>query len=392
MVDVRDRFSRQLEQSGKLDRELEALPDADAVEERRRKGVGLTRPEFAVLLAYSKLTLYWSLVESDLPDDDDLAVELARYFPGRLADQFGDALRRHRLRREIIATQVTNAIMNRAGATFAFRMQEDTGAPEPDIARAYIAARELFAMPSFWDRVDELGYAVAPRVQIEMLLRARKLLERGTRWILRNRGRPLGITATIREFAEGVTTLAGALPGTLAGDDFDVWNARVAELTAADVPRKIAEREASFRPLLYGLDIIDVARDRGQPVLDVAALHFAVAARLRLDWIRERIADLPRDDRWSAMARAALRDDLYTLQRDLTADVLASGAGRGTAHQRIDAWVETRRAAVERALGMIDDIRSAGAYDLTTLPVAVRQVRAIIDMAARTSEERVEAS
>ena len=378
MLDVHDRFIRHLEHVARLDRELEALPDAEAVEARRAAGLGLTRPELAVLLAYSKITVYDALLDSELPEDPHLSRDLALYLPSPLPERFGEAMERHRLRREIIATFVTNSMVDRAGTTFAFRMQEETGASAADIARAYAVAREVFAMPPFWREVDGLGHDIAASTQLEMLLGARKLIERATRWLLRNRRRPLDIAATIADFADGARELGEALPGILVDADRDAWDTRVATLETAGIPRPLAAQAASFDAMLAVLDVVEVAAAAGQSVEAVAALHFRLGARLRLHWLRDQIAVLPRDDRWRAMARAALRDDLMTLHRELTDDVLHESPGPGSVDERLGAWMDANRATLDRSLGILDDIRAGGAYDLTTLPVALREIRALI--------------
>ena len=236
MLDVHDRFIRSMEQAGRLDRALEALPDAEVVAERRAAHIGLTQPELAVVLAYGKIVLYAALLDSDLPEDEYLSRDLARYFPAPLPERFSEQMRRHRLRREIIATHVTNSMVDRAGSTFAFRMQQDTGASPSDIARAYAIAREVFDMRAFWADIDALDDVIAAETQISMLLDARRLVERATRWLLRNHHRPLDIAATVEHFAEGARALSRALPEIVDDAERQAWEARIEELVAADVP------------------------------------------------------------------------------------------------------------------------------------------------------------
>jgi glutamate dehydrogenase len=378
MLDVHDRFIRSLEQAGKLDRALEALPDAEAVGERATAHVGLTQPELAVLLAYSKITLYAALLDSDLPEDPYLSRDLARYFPPPLPDRFPEQMERHHLRREIIATHVTNSMVDRAGTTFGFRMQEDTGAPASDIARAYAVAREVFDMPPFWDDVDALDNRVDAETQLGMLLEARKLVERATRWLLHNRRRPLDIAREVERFAAGARALSDALPDILVDSDREEWDATVPSLVSAGVPSVLAERVASLGALFAALDVVEVAADTGRPVGHVGALHFLLAGRLHLHWLRDRIAELPRANRWEAMARAALRDDLFSLHAELTANVLREGPADADAGVQLDAWMAANAPPVARCLGILGDIRTAGTYDLTTLPVALREVRNLI--------------
>jgi glutamate dehydrogenase len=381
MVDVHDRMMRSLEQLRRLDRDLEALPDGEAIAER---GGGLTQPELAVLLAYSKITLYAALLDSDLPEDETLTAELADYFPAPLPERFADRLPQHRLRREIVATRITNGIVDRAGITFVFRLQEDTGAAPADIARACAVARDVFDMRGFWADVEALDLKVAASTQIAMLLEARRLVERATRWLLRSRPRPLDIGAEIERFADGAAAVAEALPGVLVASEREEFDARVRAAGEEGVPAELARRVASLGDLFAALDIVGVASATERSIGEVAALHFLIGGRLHLHWLRDRIATLPRENRWQAMARAALRDDLFSLHAELTADVLR-GTGAEVAvdaEARLDRWIDANRRLVERCLGILGDIRTGGTYDLTTLPVALRELRNLIGAAA----------
>ncbi|MDA0160554.1 NAD-glutamate dehydrogenase [Solirubrobacter ginsenosidimutans] len=373
MLDVHDRAMRDLEAQGRLDRALEALPDAETVAERRTAGLGLTQPELAVVLAYAKITLYAALLESDLPEDTALDDELDLYFPAPLPERFGDVMRRHRLRREIVATRVTNDLIDRAGTTFVFRLREDTGASPADIARASIVAREVFGVRSLWEEIEALDGVVAADVQGEMLLSSRRSVERATRWLLRTRPLPLDISALSLRYAEGAQTVAGALPGILVESEQEAWRERVGKLTEAGVPEAVAGRVAAQGALFSALDIVEVAGATERPVDEVAALHFLLGGNLNLHWLRDRIALLPRANRWQAMARAALRDDLFSLHAELTTDVLRYGG--------IDAWLAANRQAADRAAEILGEIRSGGTFDLTTLPVALREVRNLIGRA-----------
>jgi glutamate dehydrogenase len=378
MLHVHDRFMRSLEQTGRLDRALELLPDAEAIAERAAARQGLTQPELAVLLAYSKVTLYSEALESDLPEDNHLSQDLARYFPGALPERFAAQLEHHRLRREIIATRVANSLVDRAGVTFAFRLREETGAPAADIARAYAAAREVYGMRSYWEEIEALDNHVSTDVQTAMLLDARKLVERATRWLLRNRRQPLDIAGTLARYAPGARTVAAALPDVLVDADRAAWSTRVEALTGAGVPDEFARRVASLDALFSALDVVEAAQTTGRALEQVVALHFLVGGRLRLHWLRDRVAALPRDNRWQAMARSALRDDLFALHGELTADILTAGPPHAEASDRLDVWTAANPSAVERCLAILSDIDATGTFDLTTLPVALREVRTLI--------------
>ncbi|MEA2332416.1 MAG: glutamate dehydrogenase [Thermoleophilaceae bacterium] len=382
MADVHTRFLESLEHSDKLDRELEELPSSEELADRSRDERGLSRPELAVTLAYSKIDLYAELLDSDVPEDPHLSAELDRYFPAPLPQRFADEMRGHRLKREIIAAQVINNMQHGGGITFAFRLHEETGAPASEIARAYAAARDIFGMRAQWAEIEALDDQADADVQIEMLLAGRRLVERGSRWLLGHRTRPLDIGATVHFFAAGAEALGRSLPRLLGPSDVEPLTVRADELEQAGVPPTLALRVASLATMFSTFDIVEVADETGLDVEQVAAVHFRLGERLELHWLRDRIVALPRDDRWRALARAALRDDVYSLHRSLTAEVLRDGAPDGAVGERVDAWVE-RNPASERCLQTLAEIRLGHVFDTTTLPVAVREVRNLIQAAGR---------
>jgi len=379
MLDVHQRLIRMLEQEAGLDRGLEFLPDDEAIAERKRDHRGLTRPELATLLAYAKIHLYAELLDSPVPEDDYLSAELAAYFPAPLPERFGELMERHRLRREIIATKVVNNILHGGGTTFSFRLHEETGARYSDIARAYTVAREVFRMRPQWAEIEALDNEVDSETQTLMLLGGRRLIERGTRWLLRNRGRPLAIAPTVERYAARASELYESLPRLLAPADRETLVERAATLREKNVPLELASKVASLREMVAAFDVTDVADEFSLRFQDVAGVHFRLGADLQLHWLRDQILGLPRDDRWSALARSALRDDLYALHRTLTADVLREGA-TGDAEMQVQAWMADNPAA-ERCLETLADIRVGRTYDMTTLPVAVREVRNLIQQA-----------
>ncbi len=374
MLEVHQRFIRALESAARLDRELEALPDEEELADRARAHRGLTRPELAVLLAFSKVFLYTALLDSDVPEDPYLSAELPRYFPPQLPEEFREVMGAHRLGREIVATQVVNNMLHGGGMTFAFRLHEETGAPGSEIARAYAVAREVFEMRPQWNDIEALDNEVDPDVQLGMLLEGRRLIERGSRWLLRNRRAPMDITSTVEHFSPGAQVLYGSVAKLLDPADVEPMAQRVDELRTAGVPDELATRVASLPTMYATFDVVEVGEESGLHVEAVAAVHFRLGRRLHIHWLRDRIVALGREDRWKAMARAALRDDLYSIHRGLTAQVLQDGPRLESPGERVDGWIDSHPGA-ERCLQTLADIRSGRTFDLTTLSVGVRAVR-----------------
>jgi glutamate dehydrogenase len=378
MVDVHARYLRSLEQAGKLDPELEFLPDDETLTERKAAGQGLTAPEFAILLSYTKVTLYEELLASDLPDDPHLAGELERYFPIALRQRFRTRLARHPLRREIVAAQATNGLVNRAGTTFVLRLSEETGATGPDITRAFTVARDVFDLPSLWEEIEALDGRVAAQTQLAMLLKARILLERSTRWLLRNRSRPLDIAAATSHFRPGAAALAEAAGDILCAADRDAARRTGVELVGAGVPPTLADRVGHLESLLPALDLVEVAAATGLSFEEVTAVYIAMDDRLELHSLRECIAALPREERWDALARRALWEDLQSEHRALTADVLQASEN-GPVAERLGTWMSHNAPAVDRCMQVLADMKAGDASDLATLSVAVREIRNLID-------------
>jgi glutamate dehydrogenase len=375
LLEEQVRLVRSLERAGRLDRELEFLPSDEALAERRAAGAGLTRPELAVLLAYAKIALKEALVASDVPEDPYLADDLERYLPARLREPYREQVAAHPLRREIIATYITNSMVNRAGSTFAHQIEEATGAQAPDVARAYTVAREVFDIRRLWKDLATLDDVVSARVQTALMWEARKLIERSTLWFLRNRRQPLEIAATVAAFAPGVAALAQALPKLLAPADSKALDRMAEGFVAEGVPADLANRVASLDALFSGLNVIEVASSCGETVEVVAAVYFALGARLDLHWLRDQIASLPAGSHWQTLAQGALRDDLYSEQRDLTAEVLRRGSADRDAEALIDDWMQANRAAADRCLAVLADLKEAEQLDIAMVSVALREIR-----------------
>ncbi|HEV2342757.1 MAG TPA: NAD-glutamate dehydrogenase [Actinocrinis sp.] len=384
LLNVHARYLHRLVADGHLNRELEFLPGERTLNERRQAGLGLTQPELSVLLAYTKITLEDELLGSELPDDPFLKAELYHYFPSALRDRFRERIGTHPLRREIITTQVVNNLVNNAGTSFVFRMREETGASAEEIARAHIVARSVFDLPSFLGAVDALDNRIPANVQTRIRLSARRLAERGARWFLLNRRHPLDITVQVDSFRSGVAEVVAQLPKLLKGADLDALAAAKQEMLDLGVPEDVAARNAAASAAYSALDIVEVAWDSGRAPVEVAECYFDIVDRLRIGALRDRINALPRTDRWQTMARAAVREELYTVQAEITFEVLAAAPGETDPDARFATWIAKNRGAVDRARSVLDEIATADTFDLATLSVALRTLRTMLRTGSMT--------
>jgi glutamate dehydrogenase len=378
LLDLHTQLIDNLDRRGQLDRELGELPRAEDIRERKAANEGLTGPELAALLAHAKISLHTDLLESDLPDDEYLGSKVLDSLMGSLRERFRLHMRHHPLRREIIATDLANSIVDYAGTTFVSRLAEETGVDTAHIARAYAVAGAIFEMNGFWREVRTLDDVVDEETQFKMLLQGRRLVTRAARWLVRERRPPLDIGAAISDYAPGAATLSEVLPELRSDLDGDAWHARVAEFANAGVPGALASRVAALDALFFAFDVVEIVRGTEEPVRRAADIHFGLDRRLRLAWLRNRILGLPRANRWQTLARAALRDDLYKTHRALTAAVLEASSASIERDAAIDEWLAAGAARAERFLQTLADIRAAPGNDFTTLLVAVRELDNLI--------------
>ncbi|MFD4949166.1 NAD-glutamate dehydrogenase [Streptomyces sp. NPDC058239] len=378
LLHAHQRFMRRLVRDGDLDRGLEFLPTDRQIRELLNAGKGLSQPELAVLLAYTKITAARELIKTSLPDDPHLQKLLHAYFPQQLREQFPEAVDGHALRREIITTVLVNDTVNSGGSTFLHRLREETGASIEEIVRAQFAAREIFGLGQVWDAVEALDNEVAADVQTRIRLHSRRLVERGSRWLLGNRPQPLEIAGTIDFFKAGVEQVWAELPKMLMGADLDWYQSILDELTEAGVPGELAQRVAGFSSAFPALDIVAIAERTGKDPLSVAEVYYDLADRLGITQLMDRIIELPRADRWQSMARASIREDLYAAHAALTADVLAVGNGTSTPEERFKAWEEKNAAILTRSRSTLEEIRGSDAFDLANLSVAMRTMRTLL--------------
>ena len=378
LLDEQGRYLRHLSAIGRLNRDIEFLPSDDVLAERRQADVGLTAPELAVLLAYNKMELYDKVLASDVPEDPYIATTLERYFPRRLCERFPAQIKRHPLRREIIATHVVNSMVNRVGPTFVHRLHEETGAAPPDIVRAYIGTRQVFDLIPLWQANEALDAQVEAGTQTGIVLASVRMIERGTVWLLHQREALRNLDATIRRFAPGVAQVGAGLDRWLTPQERAALDAEAARLCALGVPEALAQRVARLEAQVAGFDIVEVGAEAGAAVENVAGVYFGVGGRLDLGWLSHQIATLPADSHWQTLARVAMRDDLSSLARELARSVLRSGATTAEPPALIAAWEAQREFKLTRCRQLLADLRPTPALDMAMLSVLLRELRSLV--------------
>ena len=368
---------RMLERLGRLNRSIEYLPDDEEIRERQLMHTGLTRPEISILMPYAKIWLYDELLASDLPDDPQLEEDLVRYFPTALRSRYKDQIGRHRLRREIITTVVTNSMINRVGGWFPAEIAERTGMSVVDIARAYTITRDVFALRDVWGQIEALDNKVSADLQIRMLEWINKLISGGVLWFLRNGPHPLDISSNMKTYAKGVAEIAAKLDDFVLGDVREILNRRAEKMISDKVPEGLARRVANMSIMVTACDICRIAAASGKQVADVGELYFKVGDRFGLDWIRIASDAVEGDDHWERLAVSAIVEDFYSHQGAITAAILQAANG-GSTDAAIETWIAGNRIAIDRTEQLLTEIRSLpGDVDLAMLAVVNRQFRAM---------------
>jgi glutamate dehydrogenase len=360
------RLMQTLEARGELNRAVEFLPDDMEIGERVRRSQPLTRPELSVMLAYAKLALHSDLLDSSVPDDPYLGRELARYFPQVVSKKFPEALEKHRLRREIIATQLANSMVNRGGLSLVVRIADQTGASPAEIARAFAAARNSYDMPALNDEINALDGRVPGDVQLAFYEAVQNLLLDRLVWFLRNADLSKGLAGVVEHYRNGIAELTEALDNALPPEAAAARALRIKELVGAGVPAKLAGRFASISELTAAPDLVLIADRTKKPIARIAATYFAAEAFFRVDRVAAASRGIAVADYFDRLALDRALDSIGDAERRLTAAMVETGA---TGTEAVEAWVKPRSAEVERIRAAIHQIAGSG-LTLSKLAVA----------------------
>jgi len=371
-------FVRTLEQQGLLDRQIEFLPADAELDARKQRGQGLTRPELAVLLSYAKIVAFDQILASDIPEDPYLSRELQRYFPAPLQNKYAQHMQQHRLKREIIATAVTNQTINRMGATFLLRMQEDSGRNIAEIAKAFTISRETLNARGLWDQIDALDGSVPESVQIDALEVIWKLQWTFVRWLLNCRGPVPGISTAVARYQSAFNAIRTA-PGILPDSQRPVYHASIQQWQEKGVPAALAQQLSELQFLEPALDIIELALACKREPADVAKVYLRLGESLHLPWLFSQINALEVSGRWHAIARNLLRHELAAHQHHLAAQVLAGPHAPPQA--QVNNWLAREDTKLRSVLAMLQELVGQKTLDYPTISVAVHRLGKLANLA-----------
>lgn len=373
-VDLHIRYMDHLEKAGKLDRKIEFLPSTSVLLERKQNDKGLSIPEIAVLNCYSKILLKEEILASNVPEEAFFNEVLVSYFPKQLAKKYADAMQNHPLKREIIATKISNLIVNEMGFTFIYRLQDETGAPASAIVSAYLIARTVLKMDETLNSLELLQNSISAQSMVEVQMLHIRVLRRLTRWLLRTQRRRLNIQATIDKYSGSVQTFRMILPSILSERYRVYFDKRVADFMEKGIPESMSQALATLNGMFAIFDIIEIAFKKAISIETAAAAFFAVGDYLQLDYIRLQIIGYTASNQWESLSREALRDDLDDQQRLLTDTVINEGDDFAIFAQRLKEWSSTHRGLIDRWNHLLDSFKTCNTLTYTMFFVASRDL------------------
>jgi glutamate dehydrogenase len=377
-VDIRNKeysdLITYLEKYAGLDRALEFLPSEELLEERAAKEQYLTRPEISVVTSYMKMFLKEQLSVVDYIGEDYLLPYLYSAFPQKLVKAYKKEIHEHPLRKEIIATQLANSVVNLLGPSFVYRMADSTASTVAEVVKAIVIAKDIFQVESSWREIEALDYKIDSEVQAEMMMRLIRLVRRATRWLLRNRRSNLCFDAEIAFFTQKIGQCRKMLPAKLPGDFQIMFEEKLEHLLDKKVPLELATEICRCDFLFSATSFAEISGTSGEKLSKVVDIYYSIGEQLQLNWLGKIINQLPVDNYWQALARETYLDDLAWQQRALTYNVVSSGQSVTNAKSLVNAWVASNEEAISRASNMLAQLQGETQPDYSMFSIALREL------------------
>ncbi|NDH09206.1 MAG: NAD-glutamate dehydrogenase [Gammaproteobacteria bacterium] len=385
-VDLYIRYMDKLEQSGKLDRKIEFLPNTQTLLERKQNSQSLTIPEIAVIFCYSKILLKESLLASKILDSAYFHDVVVEYFPSPLRKKYTDQIQDHQLKREIIATKISNLVINEMGPSFIYRLSDETGAPAASIVSAYLVAREIINLDENLVILKGLENQVSASHMVEIQMLFVRLLRRLTRSLLRSNRRRIDIGQTIKKYKPALETFSTSLQKVLPERYQQYYEKRVLEYIEQGLPKNYAGSLVSFYGMFAVLDIADIALAKDIDIKVAASAYFAIGDFLELEFVRMQIIVFVVENHWDSLAREALRDDLDAQQRLLVESVLMKKDTPEMFKKRLDDWGSKHKALIKRWQTLLGQLKAANDLNFIMFFVAMRELLDLTQTAFQASE------
>lgn len=346
--DALERLMEYLEDRGVLNRALETLPETGEMKVRAEREQPLTRPELAVLLAWSKITLFDDIVASDIPDDPYFNDLLTNYFPSPI-NTYTKAMSNHRLKREIIATIIANRMLDMAGPVALLRLREVTGSDNAQVARGLEAARAVLNFDGFQREVDQLDNIVPADVQTDLRLHAASAMVDAALWFIETHpdlrvGEAVQRTeAPLNEFKAALSHIHSPFPAARIERE-------ARGLMKRGVSEELSRWASAMGQFAQGLLVVDLAGKMQVDVPEAGKAFYLVGDQLRIDRLRAMARDnLLHADYWDRVAGRRLLNELVRMQADATEKALSENGAQ--------AWLDERDGA-RRAL--LEELHTLG--------------------------------
>jgi len=367
------RYINELQRAGKLDRHLEFLPEDKQLLERKSQGKGLTSPEVAVLMCYSKIILKEAILASDLPEEPYLKQFLVHAFPEPLQKKYSDTMQNHPLKREIIATKISNLIVNEMGFGFVYRLQTEIGVSAPLVIRAYMIARSIMNMDTVWPEIDALDNQIKSEDQIKIMMVYVRLLRRITRWFLKRKHKHIDIEQATLEYKPYICDLKKAIPDCFGPSLKEHFDKSYEEYLALNISQSMALSLARTRGLFVSMEILDITHRVGISIAETATAYFGLGEFLDVGWLREQVIIHPTDNHWEALSREALRDDFDGQQRKVTLSIFKSKPKEVGFQEYLQVWAARNATKLKRWHEMMLVLKATEKLTFTMFFVAVRE-------------------
>lgn len=377
-LEVQAKFIEMLEKNKLLNREIEFLPDEEQINRLHTDEKGLTRPENSVLLAYSKLVFYDELLNRNLPDDPYYEHDLINYFPKTMQKEFKNEIINHPLRREIIATVLSNEIVNRMGTTYFYRLLEDTGQRKSDIARAFTVVRDIFELNQIWDDIEKIENSVTVQTKVELYTEVQNLTERTSLWFLHNYNPPMNVSSVVAEFKKGVKDLTQCLNTILSPFAKQVYQEKLKKYKQKNVPDELAKKIAGMETLGSACDIVSITNKTILPVRVIGKIYFELGARLQFGWMRNVLYKQAKGEYWDRLSIKTIIDELYDQQVRLTTNVVNALCDNKECSDATDKWVKNNQIEIRRYDKFIDELKSSENINFSMLVVASRRIKELL--------------
>lgn len=377
-INLHANYIKELETLGIINRQLEYLPSDKILAERKSMGLGLTRPELAILLAYTKIYIKHDILHSSLPEHPDLNNIIQNAFPPSIRKPYSKQMKTHTLHRELIATQLSNRIVNEMGITFAYRLQTETGATIEEIMLAYTIASNIFGTQELRDVVESLDFQISIKEQYDILYYIRHLINLATRWFLHSPHLKENMNDVIAHYSKGIKALQQYIPQLMTGYVKEYLESLVTQFLNAGIPQDIATRVAIYRGIYTLLNVIDVATNNHFDLLTTAKIYFAAGERAHLVWFRDQIANDSREGHWNTLARLTLRDELDLSQRTLTIAIMNHNKKESDPDKLMDSWTKANERLLKRWDNILSLVHASTNIDYTVFFIAIKELLGLL--------------